>query len=401
MAAWLPGSERPRDYILFVGKSAKRERRDGAQRRRAQPQAAQLAERADRAASVVLAKLEDNLSLLTGNGQQHLRIDVAAWPKRRKRLLNLGYSWPAWSWIPYTMVLNDVYRDVEGVLSPVTTIGDLGAMVTSVVPVLNWLPGRIAVRYDPDIVDTFVATEIDDKIPTHALYRLPSYGLFLDCPWLAAGAGVFVCIDPGHVDVPPGDEPIRGVDELVLTFVLPDREPPVMQTSIWFPQGSIAAALAAQDREPHLAGIFRDALHADGARISEYLGQSYPQVLSTVMSMLLYLCVEDPDIAQRPLPLQNPTVSYSRNDTDITVIEAGWRMGSALRSARARYAPIEGETTGRHVTPHLRRAHWHSYWTGARSSPEQRKLLLHYLPPIPVATPPDTLPQLTVVRDAK
>jgi hypothetical protein len=382
-----------------MGKSAKRQRRQDGQQRRAQPQAAQLAGRADRAAALVLAKVDENLSLLTGSTERRLHTDVAAWPTRRKRLLTLGYSWPEWSWIPYTMVLNDVYRDLQGILSPAATLGDLEAIVVSAVPVLNWLPGRIAVRYDPDIVDTFVATPIDHKIPTQALYRLPSFGLFLDCPWLAEGAGVFACIDPGRIDVAPGDDPIEGIDELVLTFVLPANVPPVIQASIWFPEGSITAALEAQDRQPRLPGVVREALRADRGTVSDYFGQPFSQVISTVVSMLLYLCVQDPDITTRPLPVQAPSTTYNRAQTEVTVLEAGWRVGSALRSARARYASSDSEATGHHVVPHLRRAHWHSYWAGPLTAPE-RTLLVYYLSPIQVATPQGTLPQLTVVRDA-
>jgi hypothetical protein len=382
-----------------VGKSAKRQRRQGSEQRRTQPQAALLAERADRAAALVLAKLDENLTLLTGSMDRRFRSDVTTWPSRRNRLLTLGYSWPEWSWIPYTLVLNAVYGDVHEVLSPVATLGDLEAIIVPAVPVLNWLPGRIAVRYDPDIVDTFVATPIDHKIPTQALYRLPSFGLFLDCPWLAEGAGVFACIDPGQIDSPPGDDPVHGIDELLLTFVLPDKVPPLVQASIWFPEGSITAALEAQDRQPRLPGVVREAVHADRDSISDHFGQPFAQVISTVVSMLLYLCVQDPDITKRPFSLQAATVSYNRSQTDVTVFDAGWRIGSALRSARARYAPSNGEATGRHVVPHLRRAHWHSYWAGPRSAPE-RTLLVYYLSPIQVATPRDTLPQFTVVRGA-
>lgn len=386
----------------MVGKAARRQRQDGERQRRARPEAAQLAERANRAASILLDQLEEHLSVVIGNGRR-VRLDLGRWPTYRKWAQDVGYSWPSWSWIPYTTVLNMVHRDLGEALAPGVTLGDLEAVVAPVVPVLNWLPGRIAVRFDLDIVDTFTASPIGETIPTQALYRLPSWGLFLDCPWLAPGAGVFASIDPGHIDAPPGETPIDSTDELQLTFVLPDKQPPTLHTSLWFPEGTIAAALEAQDRQPVLPGVVSDHVHADRRTLSDCFGQPFPQVMATVVSMLLYLCVEDADIEQRPLPLKAPAVSYQRGQTDITVMEAGWRMGSALRSARARYGreDVGADPTGRHVTPHVRRAHWHSYWGGPRSLPrEERTLLLYYLPPLHVGVPGDTLPQLTVVRDA-
>jgi hypothetical protein len=35
-------------------------------------------------------------------------------------------------------------------------------------------------------------------------------------------------------------------------------------------------------------------------------------------------------------------------------------------------------------TAHVRRAHWHAFWTGPKASTEERKLILHWLPPIAV-----------------
>ncbi|EMO24671.1 hypothetical protein LEP1GSC170_1243 [Leptospira interrogans serovar Bataviae str. HAI135] len=32
-------------------------------------------------------------------------------------------------------------------------------------------------------------------------------------------------------------------------------------------------------------------------------------------------------------------------------------------------------------SPHIRRAHWHHFWAGSN---EERKLILRWLPPIPV-----------------
>ncbi|MGC6378155.1 hypothetical protein ACNO7L_10190 [Bisgaard Taxon 45] len=41
---------------------------------------------------------------------------------------------------------------------------------------------------------------------------------------------------------------------------------------------------------------------------------------------------------------------------------------------------------GSHKTrrPHIRRAHWHGYWTGKRDEPENRKFDLKWLPPFAV-----------------
>ncbi|RMF85262.1 MAG: hypothetical protein D6736_17640, partial [Nitrospinota bacterium] len=77
------------------------------------------------------------------------------------------------------------------------------------------------------------------------------------------------------------------------------------------------------------------------------------------------------------------------------VWETGWRMGAALRAAQgpasaedvtaAPAAEGEGPVSKPRARPrpHIRRAHWHSFWRGPRQGP--REVVVKWLPPIPVA----------------
>src|SRR5262249_43973173 len=64
--------------------------------------------------------------------------------------------------------------------------------------------------------------------------------------------------------------------------------------------------------------------------------------------------------------------------------EVGCRLGAALRRALSKRKPTA--LTGTHASsrPHIRRAHWHSFWTGKRDQPDARSAILKWLPPIPV-----------------
>ena len=72
-------------------------------------------------------------------------------------------------------------------------------------------------------------------------------------------------------------------------------------------------------------------------------------------------------LCQSPSPFCRET--FSRVDAVI-------RKGYAAEKNRA-------ETDGSHApkAPHVRRAHWHNYWTGARESAE-RCLVLKWIPPV-------------------
>ena len=66
------------------------------------------------------------------------------------------------------------------------------------------------------------------------------------------------------------------------------------------------------------------------------------------------------------------------------VLFAGFKfiMGSqpkvvAAEVTQATDGAGDGQDTGRTVRPHLRRAHWHTYWTGARSEPSPEVRWIH------------------------
>ena len=113
-----------------------------------------------------------------------------------------------------------------------------------------------------------------------------------------------------------------------------------------------------------------------------------------VLSLVLYLCSESPEWKSQDSP--DPAPHYAEPKK----VKTGWRLfppdrpriwtvgeetGIRIRSGLSRG---EGAHTGKR--PHIRRAHWHSYWTGRKvwkegETPEPQKLMVKWLPPIPVA----------------
>lgn len=91
------------------------------------------------------------------------------------------------------------------------------------------------------------------------------------------------------------------------------------------------------------------------------------------VNLLLYVSASEPDLDEVPIP----TVGGRRVLPAKTpaVHRLGYRVGAVLRTART--ASHAGAGTGPAVTPHLRRAHWHRYWTGPRTG--ERKLVLRWV----------------------
>ncbi|ECS9559590.1 protein finQ, partial [Salmonella enterica subsp. enterica serovar Infantis] len=66
--------------------------------------------------------------------------------------------------------------------------------------------------------------------------------------------------------------------------------------------------------------------------------------------------------------------------------DVGIRMGQAIRQYRQAEPTGKERTTIGSKRPHIRRGHWHTYWTGSKK-PElahERKPRLIWLPPVPV-----------------
>lgn len=104
--------------------------------------------------------------------------------------------------------------------------------------------------------------------------------------------------------------------------------------------------------------------------------ERYPN--SLVANGVAYLCSLNADIT----PVYKPQPSLRRNNakrrSNATWYDVGARVGSELRAythVKSGHKPHQGGT----VRPHMRRAHWHHFWTGPRDG--ARNLVLKWLPP--------------------
>ena len=115
-----------------------------------------------------------------------------------------------------------------------------------------------------------------------------------------------------------------------------------------------------------------------------------------ILNCLLYICTQSAEITGKHGTPANPAPKKTRRDgwrlfpaDGIKTWDVGVRIGAALRQAYAAAESQGGTHTG--TRPHIRRAHWHGFRTGAMKRADgtdipthQRQLNLRWLPPIPV-----------------
>lgn len=129
--------------------------------------------------------------------------------------------------------------------------------------------------------------------------------------------------------------------------------------------------------------------------------------LRRVLPFVLYLCSDDADIVHGggsvdELPVFAKPTKTRRHGARIfpppapTYWGVGWRLGRAVRRSQ-QSDPVADQGSdpgsGNRLRPHLRRAHWHLYWTGkgSRLDPTRREARIRWVPPTLVAarTPDD------------
>ena len=109
-----------------------------------------------------------------------------------------------------------------------------------------------------------------------------------------------------------------------------------------------------------------------------------------LMNALLYLCANNAQIqeSQTTKATYRPQKTVKNKFSEVRKWECGYRYGAAVRQhTTERQARADGAVMSRAMekTPrkamvaHMRRAHWHHYWTGKRGG--ERTLILHWIPP--------------------
>lgn len=371
-----------------MGKQNRQRRRqvDGIRR-----SAGQSAAVADRAEAGLASMVEGIVNVACAQGQRVRHIHLDGFERLRAGFIDKGFRWPSWSYLPLALVGAGLGEGVAldlnpSFISPATILASL---------VAAWLPGRIAVRFDDDLAAALIATPLEATIPAEVLRRLPTWGLYIDAPHLGPDSGFFVALDPGRLEA-PGRSPSSDPDELLVVVIKSDSEQGLrhLMSTVWLlPGASIAESLAAQARQRAVYGS--GALESDEDVWAEAMGMPRSDALARILSLVLYLCSTDADTTQKVIPPPSARRGASRA---VTVVSAGFRIGAALRGGPRSSGPQTAGSTERRVAPHLRRAHWHSYWCGSEVRGD-RRLELRWVPPVSVnAEMASEL--LTVVRAA-
>ncbi len=294
-------------------------------------------------------------------------------------LRDIPRDWPEWCLVP--MAAPAAVIDQKAIDPRPTMMAEMAAL-------FSWSKGRSIYRFDADLADAVLATPLTDEIPTELFYRLPEWGIYIEAPpndlWPYDLSGVFVHLEFDAV-LETNELRLFG-DSSAMAIPLHLSERTI--------KDMLKAAIEGAATNADAQGL--DVANLTGA-FSEAALDGMASWLSPIISCIMYLCTEDADVVdvdpvQRRGPATDTPVRARQRDV-------GFRIGAALRSTRQRSSDEPHEPTGRHVAPHLRRAHWHHYWRGSLKKPDKRELVLKWIPPIPVNLDKGEI--MTVVRNVR
>ena len=286
-------------------------------------------------------------------------------------------EWPEWCYCPLAAAYAIISGGGDNRCTPAQAldIGRMGALAA-------WRATKGIYRFDEDLLDALLDTPVAGDLPTDILHRLPEWCVYIELPAERQIGDAHLHGFFAHLEWDPGD----GRSELRLLMDAGAGDDDLVPIPLHLTGGTLGQAIEAAQNE----AIFQRA--RQGPMSSEQLAEMQTtfhagqaplhQTIAPLISVLLYLCTEDADMApNEPHPGRRTPPSRTHAAQNPTTRDTGFRVGAALRRARA---PRGEPGRGHHASPrpHVRRAHWHTYWRGPKGSQEP---FLRWLSPMLVA----------------
>ncbi|MBR0391750.1 MAG: hypothetical protein IJK38_05460 [Oscillospiraceae bacterium] len=238
-----------------------------------------------------------------------------------------------------------------------------------------WRCSKGIYRFAPEIYNALITQPLTGDLPMDLLHRLPEWAVYIETPGLSYER------IPMHGFIAHLDFNLFSFDtDLQFAMFLEGREMP-KTVALPFGGGSIADAMDRVDQVDSFFGNPNVHVRYVGSR------EEYRKTFSAMLQLLLYLCSEEPDIPTIQHPSARRTFSGTvRSPREPQVWDVGVRVSRFIREYTSSSNASEYRG-GSHASPrpHIRSAHWHTFWTGPRK--EQfpiRKPVVKWIPPIPV-----------------
>ena len=280
-------------------------------------------------------------------------------------------NWPKWCFLPMAAFYTVVCKAIESDSVPPHLIPD----VSKLTAIATWRYSQGVYRFDPAVFDALWTTKLSGDLPADVLLRLPEWSIYIETPDKKLGEsnlfGFWV-----HLEHDANNH------RKELRFVLDTDEmlvPVPVHIGNWPLETALEKVMAecARNIPSEMLAQFLDG--ANGSFFN-------PENLMPMVSLVLYLCSDNPDFGADKKPVRPKAKKTKKHGWRLfqapgpTIWHIGERIGRLIRESRE---SVKTEGPGRSVKSHIRRAHWHGYWSGPLSGP--RRFDYQWMPPIPVS----------------
>ncbi len=236
----------------------------------------------------------------------------------------------------------------------------------------EWEKYKQIYKFNPELYKLLTEeTDSDSVMADIFLSKLPFPCFYVDNP-IDDGegkefVGFYVMTRLGIDDVP----------ELFIEFAQTDPERSYRFCAIPLIKGSNKTIDELLTRQYTLAGV-------DPKDIPQK--EVFNEMCKKAINCVAYLCTDKVDVikTRREVKAKSPKSSKKKPKT-VKVGLVGDKIAKVIKESRVRYVyESEGKPheKGSPKAAHIRRAHYHSFWTGKRSEPEKRELIVKLISPI-------------------
>lgn len=281
----------------------------------------------------------------------------------------LSKDWPEWCYLPMAAVYAIITKGADIAIAQ-AIMAEKPDSLPKLTAALIWNRTKMVYKFDGTLSELLAKQSITDEIPIEVLYRLPYPCIFIESPGKLLGRafdGYFAWLE---FDVN------NRMPELRLLYLMRDG-------------GTVPYPLMLKGKT--IPEFWKATEESARSRTSESIPDEVPawplySTFASAVNHILYLCAENADVSPSAASVSTPKRSHGVPQ-EPQLWDVGMRVGAAVREYGSRQpgeeAPIAAGQEHASPRPHIRRAHWHAFWTGKRNSPD-RQLTVHWLAPIPV-----------------
>lgn len=291
-------------------------------------------------------------------------------------------SWPDWCYTPMAAAVAVASKGNDDIIA--STINNAQAIFA----LAPWRLNKEVYVIDEDLKKLLFEQEADLDVPDEILLHLPYPSFYVETPntyfYNDKIHGFFVALE---YDVNNGEKELKPV------FVTEDGD--VFSFSIHIGAKSIHESFDLLNKEA--IENTRTPLEKELVFRSMQYSEENKKFLKQILQVILYILAQNAEIT----PSSEQAMYTRRGKTikdkysEIRKWDVGVRVGAAIRQQKAKEQSRQKEykeSEHQSPRPHMRRGHWHHFWTGPKTKPEERKLILKWLSPMTVAANPDDTP---------